>query len=390
MESPSKGSLDAECQEDIVSDPNSSNKESSSERKRKTFEKKAENSSETDSNSIAHVSKKPKKAKPGFDSRMFEEAVCFTKNDLRYVQPYFFTFTTHAKGRWLGSKLLDVFKKEFRMKTVEYYEQAIQDGRITINNEIVHPDKLVAQNQIIRTLVHRHEPPVIDAPFEFVVNDENMVVINKPSSIPVHPCGRYRQNTVVFILGKEYGLINLHTIHRIDRLTSGILMFAKTVKKAQEMERYVQGRLVAKEYLCRVVGKFPEEPVTCNQPMKVVSHKVGVCQIDDEGKEASTEFHLVCYNGDSSVVRCLPHTGRMHQIRVHLQYIGYPIINDPIYNHPVAWGPNKGKGGTCRKMDDILIDLAASRKDVFVAEHQNANAKNETSGTEASAGNGQI
>ena len=301
--------------------------------------------------------------KPGFDQKMFKETTINKKNGLRYVQPYNFTFTTHCKGRWMGRTILDVFKTEFRMESAEYYEAAIRAGKITVNDEIVGPDKILKSNESIKTRIHRHEPPVVDSPIEFVENNDEIVVINKPSSIPVHPCGRYRHNTIVFILGRDYELTNLHTIHRIDRLTSGILMFAKTVKKAQEMEKCVKERSVAKEYLCRVVGEFPKEPVICDKPTMVVSHNVGVCQVKPEGKEARTRFEFVSYNGQSSVVHCFPSTGRMHQIRVHLQYIGFPIVNDPIYNNPGVWGPHNGKGGCDRDISDILTSLAAARKD---------------------------
>lgn len=314
---------------------------------------------------ITANNKRPKKQieKPGFDKRMFEETSYYVKDGLRYIKPYFFTFTTHCKGRWFGKKLIDVFTKEFRMESPAYYKAAVESGKITVNDRVVSPDEILQQNQLIKTKIHRHEPPVIDCAIEFVKNDETMVVINKPASIPVHPCGRYRHNTIVFILGEQYGLTNLHTIHRIDRLTSGILMFAKTVSKAQEMEACVKGRLVQKEYLCRVNGQFPREPIICCEPITIASHKMGVCQVKPDGKESKTEFTLVSFNGKSSLIRCLPHTGRMHQIRVHLQYLGYPIVNDPIYNNPYVWGPSNGKGGSSKDIKDILTAFEESRKD---------------------------
>ena len=75
--------------------------------------------------------------------------------------------------------------------------------------------------------------------------------------LQVHPCGRYRHNTVVFILAKEHGLKNLRTIHRLDRLTSGLLLFGRNPKKAREMEQQIRTRQVQKEYVCRVDGEFP-------------------------------------------------------------------------------------------------------------------------------------
>ena len=90
-----------------------------------------------------------------------------------------------------------------------------------------------------------------------------------------------------------------------------------------------------------------------------MSYKIGVCKVSAQGKDCHTDFHRLSYNGKTSVVLCRPHTGRMHQIRVHLQYLGYPIINDPLYNHHV-FGPEKGKGGNIGKTNDQLIkDLIA-------------------------------
>ncbi|KAK3931352.1 RNA pseudouridylate synthase domain-containing protein 2 [Frankliniella fusca] len=203
---------------------------------------------------------------------------------------------------------------------------------------------------------YRHETPVLAKRIRLVHVDEDIVALDKPCSLPVHPCGRYRHNTVVFILAKEYNLKNLRTIHRLDRLTSGLLLFGRSPKKARQMEHQIRNRQVAKEYVCRVEGDFPEEEITCTEPIEVVSYKIGVCKVSSRGKECATSFKKLGFNPrtNTSVVLCKPHTGRMHQIRVHLQFLGFPVVNDPLYNH-VVFGPNKGKGGLIGKADDELI-----------------------------------
>lgn len=96
----------------------------------------------------------------------------------------------------------------------------------------------------MKNTVHRHEPPVVGKPLEVLVDDGEVLVVDKPASIPVHPCGRFRHNTVIFILGKERGISELHTVHRLDRLTSGVLLFARTLETSKKLDQLVRDRQV--------------------------------------------------------------------------------------------------------------------------------------------------
>uniref|UniRef100_A0A8C9APY7 Pseudouridylate synthase RPUSD2 n=1 Tax=Prolemur simus TaxID=1328070 RepID=A0A8C9APY7_PROSS len=307
----------------------------------------------------------PKKRRAGvsFGDEHFAETSYYFEGGLRKVRPYYFDFRTYCKGRWVGHSLLHVFSTEFRAQPLAYYEAAVRAGRLHLNEEPVQDLSIVLKdNDFLRNTVHRHEPPVTAEPIRLLAENKDVVVVDKPSSIPVHPCGRFRHNTVIFILGKEHQLKELHPLHRLDRLTSGVLMFAKTAAVSERIHEQVRDRQLEKEYVCRVEGEFPTKEVTCKEPILVVSYKVGVCRVDPRGKPCETVFQRLSYNGHSSVVRCRPLTGRTHQIRVHLQFLGHPILNDPIYNS-VAWGPSRGRGGHIPKTDEELLrDL--------VAEHQ--------------------
>ena len=166
---------------------------------------------------------------------------------LRWVRPYYFTFTTHAKGRWVGERLAEVFAREFRAMSGAEYSMAIQRGLVRVNSKTSSEDYRVQSNDVISHTVHRletgrhsdkyyfdlnnwlfrHELPVTDERIRVVADTAELVVVDKPGSIPVHPCGRYRHNSLVFILAKELGHTNLHTVHRLDRLTSGVTIFCK-------------------------------------------------------------------------------------------------------------------------------------------------------------------
>ncbi|XP_034530555.1 RNA pseudouridylate synthase domain-containing protein 2 [Notolabrus celidotus] len=299
----------------------------------------------------------PQKRNPGvsFSQVHFDETSYYFEGGLRKVQPYFFDFKTYCKGRWIGKSLHEVFESEFRAESIEYYQQACKEGRIRLNETQVEDLSIVLRNNDhMKNTVHRHEPPVVGTPLEVLVDDGEVLVVDKPASIPVHPCGRFRHNTVIFILGKELGISELHTVHRLDRLTSGVLLFARTLETSKKLDQLVRDREVEKEYLCRVEGEFPEGELVCEEPILVVSFKIGLCRVDPKGKESRTVFQKLSYNGKTSVVRCLPLTGRTHQIRVHLQYLGFPILNDPIYGSS-AWGPHRGKGGLVGKSNEELL-----------------------------------
>ncbi|XP_063803867.1 pseudouridylate synthase RPUSD2 [Pseudophryne corroboree] len=299
----------------------------------------------------------PTKRRAGvsFGEEHFREAECYLENGLRKVRPYFFHFETYCKGRWLGKSLLQIFASEFRSQTLEYYTLAARAGRLRLNQATVTDLSIVLKdNDFLRNTVHRHEPPVTAQPLHILAENDEIVAVDKPSSLPVHPCGRFRHNTVIFILGKEHNLKPLYPIHRLDRLTSGVLVFAKTLEVSKKLAEQVRERQVEKEYVCRVNGEFPEESVICEEPIMVVSYKIGVCRVNPNGKPSKTVFQRLSYNGKSSVVKCFPYTGRTHQIRVHLQYLGHPIVNDPVYNTE-AWGPNRGKKGEINKTNEELL-----------------------------------
>ncbi|CAG8446670.1 8220_t:CDS:2 [Funneliformis caledonium] len=289
------------------------------------------------------------------ENKNLDSVIYYFEKDLRKVKPYYYEYQAFAKGRWLGRSIFDVFCKEFRDRPAEYYAYAIETGLITINEKIITKETIVKNQDIIRHKIHRHEPPITAAQIKIISTENDLIVIDKPGSVPVHPSGRYRHNTVLHILQKDFGFTNLYTLNRIDRLTSGIMFLAINKKRAQEFEQLMQERKIRKEYLCRVIGEFPTEDVMCDKPIITVSHKLGLNVVHPNGKPCETIFHRESYNGRTSVVRCKPITGRTHQIRVHLQYLGHVIANDPLYNHR-AWGQQTGKGGIDENLTKSVVD----------------------------------
>ncbi|RKP08180.1 pseudouridine synthase, partial [Thamnocephalis sphaerospora] len=304
---------------------------------------------------------------------------------LRRVRPYHYVFRTFAKGRWLGRTVLDVFSREFRDRPASYYQKAIESGVITINDQHVACDTIVRNSDMLAHRMHRHEPPVAADEIEIIARTDDMLAINKPASIPLY--GRYHYNTVLGILENQLGVEQLFPANRLDRLTSGLMLIALNKHRAKQLEQSLRERRVQKEYICRVLGEFPTERVTCSEPILVVSHKLGlnaVRPIEDGGRECETAFERISYNGRTSVVKCFPKTGRTHQIRVHLQHLGHPIANDPLYANPhiravlLARGTTKPADG-----EDAAKTCTPSTADAMERLLQEANERDEAADAQA-------
>ncbi|KAK5584217.1 hypothetical protein RB653_005825 [Dictyostelium firmibasis] len=281
------------------------------------------------------------------------------KDNLRHIEPYQYTFKVFAKERWFGQSILDMFSQEFSTNSRDVYLKKIKRGLIKVNDELVSPSYKIKLNDTIIHTVHRHEPPITGEPLKIVSLDNNVVVVDKPSSIPVHPCGRFRHNSLMYMLASEHGINQLYGVHRLDRLTSGLLLLARTPDAANKKANQIQSGSVSKQYLAKVIGKFPQSSkssessessessqiklcktledgtVIVDQPIVIQSMRLGINHVGIGGKQSITHIKLFSYDQstNTSIVLCTPKTGRTHQIRVHLKWLGFPIANDPLYNN---------------------------------------------------------
>ena len=282
-------------------------------------------------------------------------------------------------------------------------ENAIERGNVVVNGLRVPNVKATIKNgDIISHTLHRHEPPVTAQPIGIIHEDNDMIVINKPAGVPVHPAGRYNFNSIIEIMRAERSHTwNPLPCNRLDRLTSGVMFIGKNARAAERLSMQIQGRSVRKEYVARVIGEFPEGDIVCEQPVMQISPKLGLNRARASGKEARTVFKRLAYypparnSGDEeakqadprlqkektrdskmawkskkghSVVRCRPVTGRTHQLRVHLQFLGHPISNDPIYCNQRVFGPSLAAGDALPDQDEDIISRLSRMGKSEVAE----------------------
>ncbi|KAL3467814.1 hypothetical protein BJX64DRAFT_299098 [Aspergillus heterothallicus] len=315
----------------------------------------------------------------------------YFEGGLRRVHPYHYTYNTYCKERWRDRTLLDIFTSEFRDRESGYYQKAIEGGKVRVNGQPAGPDTVLKNGQYVSHTLHRHEPPVTGNDIGIIHESDDLLAIDKPAGVPVHSTGRYHYNSVIEILRYKYeDKFIPRPCNRLDRLTSGVMFVGKTAKGADTMAVKLRARSVQKEYVARVKGRFPDGVTVVDQPIMSVAPKVGLNRVRATGKEAKTKFRRLAYYPPSppaptpssateeqtdrnarpatpppsyinesegySIVHCLPLTGRTHQIRVHLQFLGHPISNDPIYSNRRVFGPELGKDDATADHDDAIVD----------------------------------
>ena len=227
---------------------------------------------------------------------------------------------------------VDVFlARRFTYLSRAGWQQEIADGRIWVNQAPACSASLrLRSGDIVRYRGGRIEEPPVDAAFGVLYEDEHLLGVDKTGNLPVHPSGRYFRNTLLRIL-EERLRQKLYPVHRLDRETSGLILLAKDSRTASSIQRNFHR--VRKSYVAIVRGTVREREFNVDEPIgfdpsSLIKKKRAVLP---GGQEARTRFRRILRFGDYSLLRAMPETGRLHQIRVHLHHAGYPIVGDKLY-----------------------------------------------------------
>lgn len=277
--------------------------------------------------------------------------------DLMYVRPYVFEFKANFKQRWKHKTIFEVFCQEFKHAESDYWAKEFKEGRILCNGARVGENVIWDDGLEVVHIVHRHESAVLSQKIEIAHNHEHFLVVSKPPSIPIHPCGTYRRNSLQFILKSFYNSGHLYAVHRLDKETSGLVIFAKTPEYASRFSCEIKEHKVRKTYLAGVRGIFPKHITECSEPLYWHKREMKAF-IRSDGVEAKTLFKTLSSNisEGTSVVECKPVTGRTHQIRVHLAHLGYPIVNDHLYGSSSSTDSNSAISSHQNTSSVTLLD----------------------------------
>jgi len=228
-------------------------------------------------------------------------------------------------------------------------QRLIEDGLIAVNGEVVKPSYRVEVGDLV--MVHIPPPEPVEVrpepiPLDIVYEDDNIIVVNKPAGMVVHPAYGHSTGTLVNAvlahcpeLAKTEDELRPGIVHRLDKDTSGLIIVAKNDRARRHLQRQFKARVVRKVYLALLEGWLEPARGVIEAPIGRDKNRRKRMAVVKEGREARTEYQVVEYFGHEAsrvsppytLVEAEPKTGRTHQVRVHFASIGHPVAGDSVY-----------------------------------------------------------
>lgn len=251
---------------------------------------------------------------------------------------------------FLASKIAD--------RSRSFFQKLIEDGMVLVNQKTCDSKKykVKAGDTLEFEIPEAKQPDITaeDIPLDIVYEDDDVLVINKPPGMVVHPAaGNYTGtlvNAVMYHCGSRLssinGVIRPGIVHRIDKDTSGLLMIAKNDAAHNSLAAQLAEHSITRKYIAIVWDNLKEDEGTVDVPIgrHPKDRKKQSVMYDDTGKNAVTHWKVLERFGSFTLVECQLETGRTHQIRVHMSYIKHPLLGDAVY------GPAKTAAGAKRQM----------------------------------------
>ena len=231
---------------------------------------------------------------------------------------------------------------------------------VTVNGAVARASRLLVRKDEVTVRFPDHEPPRTIRPaaidLTIVYEDDALAVIDKPAGLVVHPAPGHWDDTLVNALiargttlsGGAEGRPGI--VHRLDRETSGLMLVAKTDLAHRRLSAALAARRVKRSYAALIWGHLEESPLTIDAPVARHPRDRKRMSVQAEGRAARTDASVVARFTVAELLRLELHTGRTHQIRVHLEHVGHPIVGDPVY----AGGGARRISGAGRPLADAL------------------------------------
>lgn len=281
-----------------------------------------------------------------------------------------------TNSNYIGLRLDKVLVLELKDRSREFIMRLIDEGEVLVNDKKVKNSYRVKENDEIT--INIPEAKNLDAtpqdiPLDIVYEDDDIIVINKPRDLVVHPSNGHEDGTLVNALLAHCtnlsginGVKRPGIVHRIDKDTTGLLVVAKNDYAHEFLAKQLEDHTLHREYIALVKGVIKEEDGKIIAPIGRDKYNRQKMAVDvKNGKPAVTHFHVLKRFNQYTLISCVLETGRTHQIRVHMNYIGYPIEGDPVYGPKSHLLFDKGQLLHAEKL--ILIHPKTKKKMTFSA-----------------------
>ncbi len=277
---------------------------------------------------------------------------------MREFEEYF------IEEEFIGLTVKDYVRTVLKVSARNFQKLTRAKG-LLINSKPTNIDRKVRLGDSLKVIVLRERNNLLaqdaEKELEILFENQDLIVINKPTGMLVHPTGRTTHGTLLNFLASKYAnnhLVQLHAIHRLDRDTTGCVMIAKNIRAKQMYELQLQEKIVQRTYLALVQGNLLEPTGEIQAKIAKDPKSPNRRLITEQGKIAITNYQLrKTFANNIHLLEVQLLTGRTHQIRVHLAHIGLPVLGDAMY-----WQKNKEFAGQALHAEQIKFQELTSDK----------------------------